>query len=299
VPEAEGDRAAAPGGSAPAPGDELALGGSRHVASRLMRDSLLSVQTMRATETPVIAMLPFIHVLKIGGRSIIDGGRARLYPVVEELAANLGRHKLVIGTGAGLRSRHVFSVGLDLGLPTGVLAILASADAEQNAHIVAALMARYGVVSLPHAQLIHLLPAVLSLGHGVVFNGVPPFDLWEHPPRVGKIPPNRTDVGVYQVAEVYGAQSLIYIKDEDGLYTADPKLERGAAFIPRITVAELRRRALRTLIIDRVVLDLLERGKHCRRLQVVNGTRPGLITRALAGEHVGTIIEAEPAEGTA
>ncbi len=259
-----------------------------------MRDSLLSLQTMRSTETPVIAMLPFIHVLKIGGRSIIDGGRARLYPVVEELAENLGRHKLVIGTGAGLRTRHVFSVGLDLGLPTGVLATLASADAEQNAHIVAALLARYGVVSLPHAQLIHLLPAVLSLGNGVVFNGVPPFDLWEHPPRLGKIPPNRTDVGVYQLAEVYGARSLIYVKDEDGLYTADPKVDRAAAFIPRITVRELRMRALRTLIVDRPLLDLLERGKHCRRLQIVNGTRPGLITRALAGEHVGTIIEADP-----
>jgi molybdenum storage protein len=275
-------------------GDELALGGSRHVRSPLMRDSLLSVETMRATDTPVVAMLPFIHVVKIGGRSIIDGGRRRLYPVVEELAENLKHHKLVIGAGAGLRSRHVFAVGLDLGLPTGVLAALASADAEENAHILAALLAPYGVVGLPHAQFIHLLPAMLAAGSGVVFNGVPPFELWEHPPQVGKIPPNRTDVGVYLVAEVYGARSLLYVKDQDGLYTADPKVDRHAEFIPRITVAELRARGLRTLVIDRLVLDLLERGKHCRRLQIVNGTKPGMITRALNGEHVGTIIEAEP-----
>ena len=272
--------------------DDLALGGSRHVTSALMRDSLLSMQTMRATETPVIQMLPFIQVVKIGGRSIIDGGRQRLYPVVEELAENLDRHKLVIGTGAGLRTRHVFSVGLDLGLPTGVLATLASADAEQNAHILAALMAKYGVVGLPHAQLIHFLPAILALGRGAIFNGVPPFDLWEHPARIGKIPPNRTDVGVYQLAEVYGARGLIYIKDEDGLYTADPKTDPKAEFIPRITVAELQRRQLRTLIIDRLVLELIGRGKHVRQLQIINGLKAGMITRALAGEHVGTIIEA-------
>jgi molybdenum storage protein len=274
--------------------EELLVGGSRHVTSRLMRDSLLSLETMRSTETPVIQMLPFIDVVKIGGRSIIDGGRARLYPVIEELAACLDRHKLVIGTGAGIRSRHVFAVGLDLGLPTGVLATLSSADAEQNAHIVAALMARYGVVGLPHAQLIHLLPAILAIGRGAVFNGVPPFDLWEHPAWVGKIPPNRTDVGVYLLAEVYGARSLLYIKDEDGLYTRDPKEDPKAEFIPRITVRELRARRLPTLIVDRLVLELLERGKHVRRLQIVNGTKPGLITRALEGEHVGTIIEADP-----
>jgi hypothetical protein len=31
---------------------------------------------------------------------------------------------IIIGTGAGTRARHAYSVGLDLGMPTGVLSVL-------------------------------------------------------------------------------------------------------------------------------------------------------------------------------
>ena len=53
--------------------------------------------------------------------------------------------------------------------------------------------------------------------------------------RSGRIPPHRTDTGAYLVSEVFGARSMIYIKDEDGLYTADPKKDPNATFIPQIT----------------------------------------------------------------
>jgi molybdenum storage protein len=273
-------------------GEDLALGGSRHLNSLLMRQSLLNAETMRATQTPVIAMLPHVDVVKVGGRSIVDGGRERVLPLVEEIARNLADHKLVIGTGPGVRARHVFSIGLDLGLPTGVLAQLASVDSEQNTHIMAALLAPHGVVQLPHAQLIHLLPVLLAAGPAVVFNGVPPFELWEHPPQVGKIPPNRADAGVFLLAEVYGARSLTYVKDVDGLCTADPRADASARLIPRATVDEIEAMGLPTLCIDRAVLRLMRTARRCRRLQIVNGLRPGLLTRALNGEHVGTIIEA-------
>jgi molybdenum storage protein len=39
----------------------------------------------------------------------------------------------VIGVGPGVRARHILSVGLDLGLPTGALATLAAKSAAQNA----------------------------------------------------------------------------------------------------------------------------------------------------------------------
>ncbi len=100
-----------------------------HVRSRLMRESLLDREVERSTESPVFRMLPEAHVLKIGGRSILDAGREVVYPVVAALAACLERWKLILGTGGGVRTRHVFSIGIDLGLPTGVLAQLAAADA--------------------------------------------------------------------------------------------------------------------------------------------------------------------------
>jgi molybdenum storage protein len=273
-------------------GDELALGGHRHLESMLMRDSLLSEATRRKTVHEVVRLLPSVAVVKIGGRSIIDWGSERLPAVLDELVAALATRKIVIGSGSGVRSRHVFGVGLDLGLPTGVLAALSATDSEQNAHMLAALLARHGVVSLPPPLVTHLLPAMLAVANGVVVNGVPPFELWEHPPAVGKIPPNRTDAGMYLIAEVYGADRVIYVKDVGGVYTADPKADAAAAHLPHVTTAELRAMALPTLPFDSLVLDLLERGRHCRTVQIVDGTSSGMLTRALAGEPVGTLIEA-------
>src|ERR671922_2240765 len=84
-----------------------------HLTSMLMRESLLDKEVQRSTEVPVFRMLPDTHVIKIGGRSILDEGRWTTFPVVEALVTCLGTHKLIIGTGGGARSRHVFAVGID------------------------------------------------------------------------------------------------------------------------------------------------------------------------------------------
>jgi len=259
----------------------------------LMRESLLDKDVQRSTETPVFRMLPHVHVVKLGGRSIIDAGRAVVYPVVEALAECLQRDKLILGTGGGLRSRHVLSIGIDLGLPTGVLAQLSMADALGNAHILGTLLAPYGVVAIPPELLGHLLPLFLESAPGVIFNGVPPYSLWEHPPAVGRIPPHRSDAGSFLLAECFGCRSLTLVKDVDGLYDRDPKRHSDARFIPRIGVAELRERRLETLPFERVLLDLLEDARLVHSFQIVNGVKPGGIAAALKGEHVGTIIYAD------
>jgi molybdenum storage protein len=258
----------------------------------LMRQSLVDSQTKRGTERPVIRILPWLNVIKNGARSIVDSGRDAGMPVDDELAQALTEHRLLIATGAGIRSRHIFSVGLDLGLPTGVLAALSAADAEQNAHIIATLMAQHGVVFLPHMMVAHQLATFLNSCHAVVMNGVPPYDLWEFPPEEGKIPEHRTDAGAFLLAESYGARRLIYVEDVDGIYTADPKTHPEAELIPRISVDELEALALETLPLDRLVLSLMRTARHQREIQIVNGRKPGSILRALRGEHVGTIVYA-------
>ena len=197
--------------------------GRHHLKSMLMRESLLDRDVQRSTETPVFRMLPHVHVVKIGGRSIIDAGSALVYPIVDALAACLKRDKLILSTGGGMRSRHVFSIGIDLGLPTGVLAQLAMADALGNAHILGTLLAPYGVVAIPPEIFGHLLPLFIESAPGVIFNGVPPYSLWEHPPAIGRIPPHRTDAGSFLLAECFGCKSLTLVKDVDGLYDRDPK----------------------------------------------------------------------------
>jgi len=228
--------------------------------------------------------------VKVGGRSIIDGGKRTTYPLVEAIGQALARYKLIIGTGGGVRTRHVFSIGIDLGMPSGVLAQLAIADALGNAHMLGTLLASHGVVAIPPEIFGHLLPLFIRVAPGVIFNGDPPFSLWEHPAPLGKIPPHRTDAGSYLLAECFGCATLTLVKDVNGLYDRDPKTDPNAVFIDEITVGELRERHLRTLPFDRVLLDLLAVGRQVTRFQLINGLRPELLEPALRGEHVGTIV---------
>lgn len=265
-----------------------------HLESLLMRESLVDKEVIARTGSrATVRMLPKAQVVKIGGKSLIDRGRSALFPLVDALGGALEQHKLIIGTGGGLRSRHVFSIGIDLGLPTGVLAQLAVADALGNAHILGTLLAPLGVVAIPPEIFGHLLPLFVNTAPGVIFQGDPPYSLWEHPPLVGRIPPHRTDTGTYLVAECFGCERLTLVKDVDGLYESDPLHHPSAAFIPKISTAELRQRAFETLPFDRVLVDLLERGNIIRSFQIINGLKPELLAPALRGEHVGTIVYAE------
>jgi molybdenum storage protein len=266
---------------------------SNHVPSRLMRESLVDKDLIAATQSPVVRILPNINVIQIGGR-IMDRGPEALLPLLAEIVENQTKHTQVIAVGAGIRSRHLFAVGIDLGLPTGVLATLSAKDAAQNAYMVSCLLAKHGFVYLEAPFIVQLLPAVLAAARGAVFNGVPPYDLWEHPPEIGRIPPHRTDSGAYLVAEVFGARRMIFLKDVDGLYTCDPA-EPGAKpkFIPEISLSALLARKLPTVPLDPIVLDLMQNAKLAKEIQIINGLVPGALTRALAGEPVGSTIYAD------
>lgn len=256
-----------------------------------LRDrSLTDPATLSATDDlPDYAILPWANVVKIGGQSIIDRGRGAVYPLIEEIVANLGRHKMIIGTGAGTRARHIYSLAIDLGMPTGVLTVLGTAVAWQNAQMLHYLLARHGI-PFTDPESFNVLPHYLMERGAVVCQGMPPYKLWEQNPPLGRIPPHRTDTGCFLIAEVFGARKMIYVKDEEGLYTADPKKDPRATHIPRIALHELLALDLNDLVVERAVLDLLQHARHIREIQFVNGLRPGQLTAALEGKPVGTII---------
>lgn len=266
--------------------------GAQHVESKLMRESLVDKNVIAGTETPVTAILPDVNVIQIGGRSIMDRGRSALMPLLDEVVANQPKHRMIIGVGAGVRSRHIYSVGLDLGLPTGALATLSAKDSAQNAYMVSCLLAKHGFVYLEAPFVVQLLPAMLAASRGAVFNGIPPYALWEHPPALGKLPPHGSDAGSYLVAEVFGARSLIFIKDVDGLYADDPKNNAQAQFIPDITAQELIGKKMPTMPIEPAVLELMTRARLTKSLRLINGLVPGNLTKALEGGAVGSVIRA-------
>jgi molybdenum storage protein len=240
---------------------------------------------------PTIQILPEANVIKIGGQSFIDRGRAAVFPLIDELVENLPRHKMIIGTGAGTRARHAYSVGLDLGMPTGVLSVLGFFVSIQNAKMIHYLLARHGIPFIEPAQFAQL-PLYLAERQACLCVGMPPYAYWQPNPEVGRIPPHRTDTGCYLISEVLGTRSMIFVKDEEGLYTADPKKDRNARFIPTITVEELEALDLGDVVLERSVFELMKNAKHRRSVQVINGLKRGNLTRALNGEPVGTVITA-------
>src|ERR671913_2169202 len=239
-------------------------------------------------DNSLIQILPDANVIKVGGQSFIDRGRAAVFPLIDELVANLPRHKIIISTGAGTRARHAYSVGIDLGMPTGVLSVLGTFVSMQNARMLHYLLAKHGIPFIEPVQFAQL-PFYLEERRAVIFFGMPPYIYWQPNPAVGRIPPNRTDTGTYLVSEVFGARSMIYVKDEDGLYTADPKKDPAAKFIPSISVGEPEALDLDDVVVERSVLEMMKDAQHRRSIQIINGLVPGNLTRALNGEPVGTI----------
>ena len=109
---------------------------------------------------------------------------------------------------------------------------------------------------------------------------------------MGRLPENRSDAGVYLLAEFLGAKGMIFIKDEDGLYTADPKKDSDATFIAEADATDLLESGQDDLIVERVILGYMQRAKNMREIRIVNGLKPGQVLAALRGEAVGTTIRA-------
>jgi molybdenum storage protein len=274
--------------------------GRLHIDTPLMGESLVSKALLKKTEaTEYFRMHPDINVIKIGGQSIMDRGAKALLPILEALIEAKDKHKILLMTGGGTRARHVYNIGVDLGMPTGVLSKLGDKVSWQNAEMLSVLLAKHGGVKIGHGDNLEQLTMFCRLGYMPITYGIPPYGFFEHPAEHGSIPPHRTDCGAFLLAENIGARSLIFLKDEKGLYDQDPKKVSGPErdklkYFSRISARELIELDLDDLIIERPVLTLLQRAKCLKELQIIDAlSHPEHISAALEGEHVGTIIYKE------
>lgn len=262
----------------------------KHVASPLASQTLQdgSLTNPVASKRP-IRILPWLQVVKIGGRSIMDRGAEAILPIVEELRKLLPEHRLLILTGAGIRARHLYGVGLDLGLPVGSLAPLAASEAGQNGHILASLLAAEGVSYIEHPTVANQLAVHMASARAVVGSAFPPYHNHEFPGS--RIPMHRADTGAFLLADALGAAGLTIVEDVDGVYTADPKAVDGtqAQFIREASHTDLAK-IEGPLPFDRALLEVMANARSLERVQVINGLVPGRLTAALRGEHVGTVI---------
>jgi molybdenum storage protein len=263
------------------------------MSERTTIDSSLANHTLTTASVDVpyegVAMLPECKVMKIGGQSIMDRGRAAVFPLVEEIASLKNDYMMLLGAGGGTRARHIYSIASDLEMPTGVLAHLGGYVPMQNARMLQMLLAKHGGIYVMHDDF-EKVPLYFRLGCIPVMTGMPPFGYWEKPGKEGRIPPNRTDAGVFLSAEALGSPRVIFVKDEDGLYEDDPKKNKSAKLIERIGARELIERDLNDLVVERVVVEYLTRARYTHEVQIINGLKRGQLTAALRGEDVGSII---------
>lgn len=279
---------------------EKGKSGRIHIESGLMGESLVSRELLNKTESKeYFRMHPEVNVMKIGGQSIIDRGAKAVLPIIDVLVQAKEKHKLILMTGGGTRARHVYNIGIELGMPTGVLSKLGDKVSWQNAEIMSVLLAKHGGVKIGHGDNLEQLTMFCQLGYLPITYAVPPYGFFEHPAEFGSIPPHRTDCGAFLLAENIGARSLIFLKDEKGLFNKDPKKVKRSelkdlTFYDRISAKKLLDIDLDDLIIERPILTLLQRSKCLKELQIVDALHhPEHILDALEGKHVGTIIYKE------
>jgi len=264
--------------------------GRTHIESPLMRESLVDRRVIGRTHSErEFEILPEVTLVGIGGQSIFDRGREAILPVAEELGDGRGKHKMIVGVGGGTRVRHTVAIGLDLGLPTGGIAQLVGAMEEANAVLLNALMAKKRSMVMMREHFWEL-PLYLESGMLPIVISIPPYHFWEPPPEGGPLPMHGPDFGLFIVAEVLGMKRIIFVKDVDGLYDRDPKKHQDARLISRTTLSELEKRMPQELCLDLQLFSTWKDARHVKRVQIVNGLRRGELTRALAGEDVGTVI---------
>ena len=274
-------------------GGMVADDGRTHLQNPLMRQSLVShdlSKKLGAEQGKEVTLLPWAKLINIGG-SIMDRGGKALLPLLEEVVqARKDGHAIIVSVGGGMRTRHTLAIGMDLGLPIGGLAQIVGAVEEQNSHMVHALLSQHGGVSMCREHFSEL-PKYLLTGMIPIVISVPPYHFWEPPPKEGSIPENGSDLGAFITAEVLGVSQMIFIKDQPGQLQGNPTNNPEARLIKECTVSELGAKGSEDLILERAVLDAMNRARNVRSVQVINGLEAGALSKALAGEEVGTLIQ--------
>ena len=265
--------------------------GRTHIQSQLMRESLVDRKVIARTDSKgEFEIMPNVVLIGIGGQSIFDRGKGALLPLVAEISALRGKHKMMIGVGGGTRVRHTVSIALDLGVPTGGVAQLVGAMEEANAVFLNALLAKHRSIVMQREHFWEL-PLYIENGMLPIVISIPPYHFWEPPPEDGPLPAHGSDFGLFILAEVLGMSRVIFVKDEDGLYTKDPKKHADAKLIKRTTLDALLADMPEELILDRQLFKTWKAARHVKRVQIVNGLVRGELSRALAGEDAGTVID--------
>jgi uridylate kinase len=217
-------------------------------------------------------------VLRIGGSVISPWPDPKLVDkyaqVVSELTSD--GHLLAVVVGGGQVSRKFIESARGLGLSSFQQDTIAIFASRLNARLVA--MKLGGVSSVPTS--IESILQRLSRNRVAVMGGLRPGIT--------------TDTVAALIAEKWNADLLIKCSDQDGIYTADPRINKKAKKLDKISYERMQQilggkhKPGIHSIVDPVAVEHLMKSRV--KLVVLDGSEPRGVTKAVRGERVGTTV---------
>lgn len=217
-------------------------------------------------------------VLRIGGSVLGSPPDPKLVVKYSEVVSSItsAGNSIAVVVGGGQISRKFIDSARGLGLSSFQQDTIAIFASRLNARLVA--MKLGGVSSVPTS--IEAMLQRLSRNRVAVMGGLRPGIT--------------TDTVAALIAEKWNADLLIKGSDQDGIYTADPKVNKKAKKLDKISyerMAEIlggKHRPGIHSIVDPVAIEHLMKSRV--RLVVLNGSEPRGVIKAVGGEKVGTTV---------
>jgi uridylate kinase len=227
-------------------------------------------------------------LIKLSGESLagdrgfgIDFGVVgRLSEEIKGVVASGAAIGLVIGGGNIVRGSTASKEGMDrvsadyMGMLATVINALALQDILERRGVETRVMTAIRMEELAEPYIRRRAQRHLEKGRVVLFAG-----------GTGN-PYFSTDTAAVLRALEIEAEVIVKATGVDGVYTADPKRDPSAQFIPEITFQEVLVKGL--AVMDSNAFGLCK--ENGLPIVVVNVNQPGAIARVLAGERVGTLV---------
>jgi uridylate kinase len=227
-------------------------------------------------------------LLKLSGEALAGGERFGLdFAVVDDLADEIKKvHELgaslglVLGGGNIIRGTTASEGGMDrvsadyMGMLATIINALAVQDILERKEVQTRVMTAIRMDELAEPYIRRRALRHLEKGRIVLFAG-----------GTGN-PYFSTDTAAVLRALEMEAEVIIKATNVDGVYTADPKLDPNAEFIPELGFQDAMVRGIR--VMDANAFGLCKENEL--PIVVVNVNRPGTIARVLRGERVGTLV---------
>ena len=216
--------------------------------------------------------------MRLGGSVISPWPDPKLVDKYAEIVSKLTTegHLVAVVVGGGQVSRKFIESARGLGLSSFQQDTIAIFASRLNARLVA--MKLGGVSSVPTS--IESILLRLSRNRVAVMGGLKPGIT--------------TDTVAALIAEKWNADLLVKGSDQDGIYTADPKLNRKAKKLDKLSYERLeqilggKHKPGIHSIVDPVAVEHLMKSRV--KLVVLNGTDPRGVLKAVRGEKVGTTV---------